>query len=85
MTTSNTNCADVNDSDRHRLATLEASMQRISDALVGDLTETKPGLFVRVDRIEQNIRAIKWLAGGGLLTGAAAVATLVKMASAIKP
>ncbi len=67
-----------------QLAYIKEKLDSIVAALGGDPSdETKPGLFLRVDRLEQSKKAhnrILWtiISGGMLTTGTVAAALLVK-------
>lgn len=63
-----------------QLDRIEEKIDRIEGRLEGDGSESNPGLIVRVDRLEQTHRLVKWFAG---TTIGAALTTLVTAAVAL--
>ena len=92
MTNQNDGLSAVNHDDLVRLALLEGvvnnlakAVEKLSLAIAGDPSGSeRPGILVRVDRIERNIATIKWLATGGLVSVLGTAYALLKMSEAIK-
>ena len=57
------------------LAVLARIEEKMDAALVGNPSAGQPGIWIRLDRVEQFVRAALWLAGVALVTAAGAVAS----------
>jgi len=46
----------------------EEMVREIYDRVIGDGTEENPGLTMRIDRVERDVSAAKWLGGSAIAT-----------------
>jgi len=61
-----------------QLDRIEQKVNQIEARLEGDGSDGHPGLIVRVDRMEQTHRMVKWLTGTAVAAAIASVGAAVK-------